>query len=77
MMAAKLEVIITEHSGRMEFDVKGSVDRTPREEAHLVAMVAAIKAIVSDFDRRAADCNCPDCRASREREAVHEYPNLH
>ncbi|ORM61998.1 hypothetical protein PRCB_02935 [Pantoea rodasii] len=76
-MAAKLEVIITEHSARMEFDIKGSGDRTPREEAHLVALVAAIRAIVSDFDSRAAKCSCPDCRASREREAVHEYPNLH
>lgn len=76
-MAAKLEVIITEHIGRMEFGIKGSGNRTPREEAHLVAMVAAIKAIVSDFDRQAAECDCPACKAKRDRETEHERPNLH
>ncbi|ARF51360.1 hypothetical protein [Pantoea stewartii] len=76
-MAAKLEVIITEQNGRMEFDIKGSGGRTPREEARLVMIIAAIKALFSDSDRQAAKCNCPACKESREREAENERPNLH
>ncbi|WP_158780738.1 hypothetical protein [Pantoea sp. BAV 3049] len=76
-MAAKLEVIITEYSERMEFDVKGGGERTPREDTHLVAMIAAIKALVSDFDKRSEECNCASCKASRERKAEYERQNIH
>lgn len=76
-MAAKLEVVITEHSGRMEFVVKGFGERTPREEAHMVALIGVIKSVVNDFDKRAAECDCPACKRKREREADNERQNIH
>ncbi|WP_312836815.1 hypothetical protein [Pantoea sp.] len=76
-MSAKLEVLITEHRGRMEFDFKVTGKRSPREDAHLVALVAAIEAAVKDFEKVADGCNCPACQRRREREADYARQNLH
>lgn len=78
-MAAKLEVVITEHGDRMEFDIKGTGERTYREEADMDMIIGVIRSAVA---RRAGGamqtrCGCPACTESRKREAENDGSNIH